>query len=80
MRNKAKSVFLAGVAMIIALASMTSNADVIFDTLPRNDQAGLIADCGQTWMTAPGAGPTSLSTELPLDENEQSRYSRVVIP
>ncbi|MDD2599515.1 MAG: exo-alpha-sialidase [Kiritimatiellae bacterium] len=32
-------------------STITASAEVIFDTLPRNDQAGLIAECGQTWMT-----------------------------
>ena len=37
--------------MVAALSATAANAGTIFDTLPRNDHAGLGADCGQTWMT-----------------------------
>lgn len=46
MRHK-RTVLMASVAF----AAMAAGATTIFDTLPGDDQAGLLAECGQTWMT-----------------------------
>ena len=51
---------------ITALAALwgaiPADTDVIFDTLPRNDQANLSADAGQTWMTHALGGARQLDT------------------
>ena len=51
-----------GLLGILAFAAITAHAAVLLDTLPRDDQAGFAADCGQTWMTGSLGGSNKLST------------------
>ncbi|NWK56801.1 PEP-CTERM sorting domain-containing protein [Verrucomicrobiaceae bacterium N1E253] len=46
----------------LAASAITTQAAVIFDTTPRDDQAGFAANSGQTWMTATLGSDNLLST------------------